>query len=175
MAGHNDDLDVVQIANALEAEANAQMSEIGVPETHLKLIKHFYVLTRREAVKQLSSEIVAAGAVSNPSEGAICLIPDFRWDLAHEIGHLVWHHLLGDDKRASFRKLYKREREEYMKQVGMLITKFAPKMFSHLPARSERDDERFAWSYAFYLLREGYSDLYPAYYQWFKENVFEDK
>ena len=158
----------------LEAEVRAQLKELNVPEKHAELIKHLIVLTREEAKKRISNKYLAATAVTNPDKGAICLILDFRWTLAHEVGHLVWRTSLSQDTKHSYRELMEREKEEWERIVGKVLSKFYPEVFGNIDPHSEEWEEEFCWNYAFYLCMEDFSTLHPKTYDWLKRHVFAD-
>jgi hypothetical protein len=160
----------------LEVEVRAQLKELNPPEKHAKLVKYLIVLTREQARRQkINDRYLVATAVANPDEGTICLIPDFRWDLAHEIGHLVWFKILTKEQRESFCTLFNRESEEILGLIMKVFGKFPSKMVSDVDPHSEKEEEVFAWHYAFYLLHEDYPRTYPKNCRWLRDNVFMDE
>lgn len=158
----------------LPSEVEAQLKELDIPDNHLGLVKHIVVLSRQDAKTKLGEEFASSmpEAFLNAEKGAIGLIVDFRWDLGHEIGHLVWRLLMTNGQKESFKELMDREEEEYQKFWGKVLTKFAPKLYAYHDPRSEELEEEFCWAYSFYLLMHNYSEFYPATYKWMKENVF---
>lgn len=127
----------------LRDEVISQLRELNIPKKHLKLIKHLLVLTRDEAKKQLDSKYVEATAVTNADKGAIYLIPDFRFTLAHELGHLVWKNLVPQEVKNSFGELSKKENAEWESIIGKAMRKSHPEFFYNLDPRSEALEEEF--------------------------------
>jgi len=159
---------------ALRDEVISQLGELNAPRKHLKLIKHLLVLTREEAKKQIDLKYVEATAVTNADEGAVCLVPDFRFTLAHELGHLVWKNLLPQEVKDSFGDLNKKEEAEWERIFGKVV-RAHPEFLYNLDPRSEKLEEQFCWSYSFYLCMQDCGVHYPTVHAWFKKHVFSGR
>lgn len=159
----------------LRDEVISQLSELSIPKKHLELIKHLLVLTREKAKKQLDTKYVEATAVTNADKGSICLVPDFRFTLAHELGHLVWKKLLPQEVKNSFGELNKKENAEWERIIGKAMRKFYPEFFYNLDPRSEKLEEEFCWFYSFYLCMQDCRVNYPKVHAWFKQHVFSGR
>jgi len=159
----------------LQAEAEAQMLDIGVPREHQQLVQHLIVFSRAEARQKFEKRWrEPPEAFANAEKGAICVVPDLRWGLAHEIGHLVWRNLLSEEQRASFVQLQLEHEEEALRLMGKVMRRFVSMLFpdtdSEEPSGCNRE-ETFCWHYAFYFLSESYAQVYPETFQWLNVNV----
>jgi hypothetical protein len=158
----------------LQSEGQAQLTELNLPQTHLDLIKDLVVLSRQEGRTRFGEDMTNAAAFTSPEEGAICIIPDLRPDLAHEIGHLVWRSLLTTDQTEDFTRIWQKVPGESAKLTTHAIAKHTLRFLRQNDPRSNLPEECFCWAYAYYLVLEDFDQGFPVFSRWLRRNVFPE-